>query len=189
MVPSHRLILLLLAPLYLGCGTDNVPEPTEPTEPPRARTLIDNNIWVLLDATQDPFHNAKDPKATECRDVDAKPEVVGDELWYDIETHSCAYATSSQPLQDAMVEGAPINFRIWHYKQTTADSDYRVVLAVGAEPTIIYEATVAAPNDKGGLLFGEFPAPAAFPKGTPVYWHLSNHGDNTWGMIELTITY
>ena len=34
----------------------------------------------------------------------------------------------------------------------------------------------------------DVPAPAAFPAGTPVHFHLHNHGQNTWIFTGVTVT-
>ena len=182
------LALLSLAVVAVGCGSDG---DGAPDSAPVKRALVDNTRWTLLAPAADPFFDSNHPKAKECGDVDLDLEVVGPDTWFEVDTSGCAYATVSQPIEHAIPQGAELFVRIWHFKLTAAEADYRVALAVGegADRTIIYEKKVVAPNTKSALLFATVKAPRSFAKGSPVYWHISNHGDNSWRFIEFSATY
>ena len=181
-------LALLLVTGVVGCSSDG--GQADPSDPVK-RALTDNNQWKLLAPGVDPFFDAAHPKAKGCGDVDLGIEMVGPDTWFEVDTSGCAYVTVRQPIGHAIPQGAELFVRIWHFKLLSAPGDYRVVLAVGegADRTIIYEKKVTAPNAKSGLLFTTVKSPRSFAKGSPVYWHISNHGDNTWRFIEFSATY
>ena len=199
---SHRLAALLSTAILLGaCGDTASPPPeggpdAEPAaapdqEPdqPRKRALVKSELWTAAPEISDPFFDPEHPKASVCSEVDTSIEEMGLETWFEVDTQDCAYATFTQDLQEDVPAGASLFLRIWHFKNSAAETDFRVALSVGeGDSTILFDAQVS-PDDPGGLLFDTPVAPHDLAAGTPVYWHLSNHGENTWDVIEFSATF
>ena len=105
--------------------------------------------------------------------------------FFEVETDLCAFAVFTQPLPAAVAAGTPVEFVSWHLdlwalEATTAT----VVLQIGEER--IYEDSFAVPGPEdvasiSATVAGDHPA------GTPAWWHVSNHGYNSYrlGDVEL----
>lgn len=50
--------------------------------------------------------------------------------------------------------------------------------------TDLFDEHVPIPSESG-MIAPTVVAPKAYPRGTPVYFHLHNHGQNTWNLLEL----
>ncbi len=160
----------------------------EPTEP-SVRPLVDNRSWTLAPNDTDPFFPGNELKATQCSDVDIGVEEQADGPWFDVSTKGCAYMTAQTPLLERLPNGATLQLRIWRFTITIADGPFELKVAVGDPATVVFERTIDAPNTKGELIHQEWVIDRTWQAGAPVYWHLSNHGDNSWGFIEFSATY
>jgi hypothetical protein len=38
-----------------------------------------------------------------------------------------------------------------------------------------------------GWIQAEFSVPNAYAKGEPIYWHVSNHGPNSWALVDISL--
>lgn len=195
------MMVTMLAVASAGCGGDEAPPPTpsvdaataEDSAPaadvgPTTRSLVDNHAWTLVPLDADPFVHKDTQGATHCGAGEVGVEELPDGPWFEVETSVCAYMTAQTPLLADMPVGGTIALRIWHFAATGAVGPFWIAVAVGEPPQTVFEATLEAPNTKGGLLHDTWTVEVAWPAGAPVYWHVSNHGSNTWGFIELSVT-
>jgi hypothetical protein len=117
---------------------------------------------------------------------DCPPTAHGVESgFFEVETDLCAFAVFTQPLPVAVDAGAPVAFVSWHLdlwalEATTAT----VILQVGDERVYEEAFSVPGPEDVASIsatLSGDHPA------GTDAWWHVSNHGYNSYrlGDVEL----
>jgi len=180
--------ILILALLY-GCEEpqaepDCNPEEGDPSAECVTYPLMDNNLWEVVPEEEDPFFASADaPQA--CPEENYGVEVLGGESWYSVKTVNCNYLTVKQTLLEDVPEGAYLQVRIWHFQITLGEGTYRHVLAAGDNADVVYEAEQAVPTEKGGLLpYERFQTPRAMQAGETLYWHLSNHGENSWHLIE-----
>jgi hypothetical protein len=174
--------ILLLA----ACSPAPAPADVSSADVP-PKSLIDNDIWELASGDADPFvHRQGDVVA--CPEPAYGPEVEGDGVWWTVETKTCAYATFGAPLQADLSFGAPITLRIWHYAITVGEGDFTITLAVAHAGGLstLFETTRPIPSESG-LIYEQFESPFAAKQGDTLYFHLSNHGDNEWGLIELSV--
>jgi hypothetical protein len=163
-------------PLDLGtdAGTTNV-------------SLIDNNLWTLVTPEDDPFWGEAEVPENQCLPEKYGPEEKPDGTWFEVKTENCGYLTVEQSLLHAVQKGDSLNFRLWHFSISLGDEDYYLAIALGDPINIIWEAQVPVPSDSH-LFYGTIPAPDDFVEGARVYFHISNHGANDWGLIELSLT-
>ena len=179
---------LLCSALLAGCSTA-APEAPADVEP-ITHQLVDNFAWneVALGA-EDPWYVDNQEVADRC-DVDkVKVEELPEGPWYELVTTKCAYHTARIPLPMDVPAGAEILLRIWHFKMLVAEGPFTVVVAVGEPPEVIHEEVIDAPNTESGLIHPTFKTSRAWKKGEPIWWHVRNHGDNTWAFIELSATF
>jgi hypothetical protein len=73
---------------------------------------------------------------------------------------------------------------VWHFALHAGESAMAHVAVRIGEQTLL-DTTVPIPA-AGGLLNIEEVAPESIPEGAPVYFHLHNHGDNSWSFVELS---
>jgi hypothetical protein len=167
---------------------------SDPTEDAQAdtgdavkRSIIDNRAWAVVDKTLDPFYEAAGGKADMCPPEALKIEEEADGPWFDVQTKTCGYVTVTEPSQTAINEGSELFVRVWHFKATEGDGPFHLALALGDDADVVWEETIGIPADSN-LLFTGFVAEKSYPAGTPVYFHVSNHGDNSWNLIEFSTT-
>jgi hypothetical protein len=152
-------------------------------EPARARaSLVDPSAWQVMAAVDDPF--ADRPEDPSCADGSFVPEWLADEAVFSVDTGGCSYLTARQSTLRQVAAGESLALRVWHFALTAGESAVaHVAVQLGDE--LLLDQSVAIPS-KGGLLSLEQVAPSAVPAGTPVYFHLHNHGDNSWSFVELS---
>jgi len=155
---------------------------------PQTYTLVNNAMWaeVLLDA--DPWHTANDPTPDICPTEDITAEVTPDGTVLEIETTFCAWATLKQPLLFDVPAGAEVTLVIRHDEIIDGETDYLLAVAWGPEATEIWSETVEVFAQFNEFTF-TFTAEAAREAGDDVFFHLENHGVNTWNFVSLEATY
>jgi hypothetical protein len=103
----------------------------------------------------------------------------------EVNTSQCNYAMFTQPSQAAIVPGARFVASLYHFDLIAAEpASAHVAILVG--DALVWEQDIAIPGKANAYALDltlDFTAPA----GTPVYFHLHNHGQNTWtlGTIEV----
>lgn len=103
----------------------------------------------------------------------------------EVDTSQCNYGMFSQPSQVAIVPGARFVASLYHFDLIAeAPATAHVALLVGDE--LIWEQDIAIPGKANAYAIDltlDFTAPA----GTPVYFHLHNHGQNTWTLGDIEV--
>lgn len=171
-VPVAFLVVPLLAmAVATGCGQ-------EPVE------LVEAEGWTPVSAAEDPFADHR-PDDIVCPSTSWGPEELGGELTLGVDTGACGYLTASRPSQAAIEAGDAIEVRAWHFALTaTEPGEAHVAVRVGART--LWEERVTIPADSR-LYAPVVEVPADAEAGTPVYFHVHNHGDNAWNLIGLTL--
>ncbi|MEC8025390.1 MAG: hypothetical protein VX223_15790 [Myxococcota bacterium] len=149
--------------------------------------VVDNYEWLPTPSDSDPFYATNSGKADVCTPDDYGVEELVDGPWFDITTSLCGYMTVDQPTRVAITEGDTLRLRIWHFQIIAGAGPYHLELAVkSSDGTLmtLWSADVNVPTSSQ-LFYEEWPAPTDIELGSTVYWHVSNHGINTWGFIEL----
>jgi hypothetical protein len=112
------------------------------------------------------------------------PELLGAEPVFSVDTGACTYITARQPALRDVAQGETLVARVWHFALNAGEAaEAHVALRIG--DTTVLDQTVPIPS-AGGLIAVSETAPRAFEAGTPVFFHLHNHGDNSWSLVELS---
>ncbi len=159
--------------LWVGCG----PELTPPSS--NATSLVDADAWVLCAAQEDPFVDR--PQNPECPSSGYAVE----DGFFEIETDVCHYGTFVQPSKLAVDVEQTIRLNFWHSPLSNPEpAQAHVALQVGGE--LLWEKTIPIPND-ANVVDEQLQLQTAIEEGTPIYFHLHNHGNNAWrlGTIEI----
>jgi hypothetical protein len=150
---------------------------------PRVRTsLIDHTDWRVLDPHEDPFVDR--PSQSVCGPEGVSVTALAGELSYDIETGTCNYITAVQSTQRAVTAGELLKLRVWHFELTApAPAEAHVVVMV--DGVFLLDTRVAIPAP-GGLIKSELRIDRPIAAGAPIYFHLHNHGQNSWALVEVS---
>jgi hypothetical protein len=143
----------------------------------------DRHRWApLADTASDPFRPdggvppACDPESFYVDDSQAD---------FEVNTAVCHFLTVEQPLPVALPAGEHLRVRVWHGRLWSADPGPvtgLVGLAVGDR--VVWSETVPIPA-LGGLVDGDWEIDRDLPAGTPLRYHVQNHGDNRWSLLEV----
>jgi hypothetical protein len=177
-------LVLLCSWLVVGCGDD-------PSQCERKDTLVDHHDWTFLPPAQDPFRvdspDGGTPKVVCSTAAQANFEIFGGEESFTVYTRGeCSWVTLEQPALIDVAEGEPLFLRIFYFSQATFDpAQARVLIAF--DDQIAWSTTVPLPTTSG-LLYETISAPRRITPTTRVRWHLDNHGDNSWNILELSVT-
>jgi len=151
--------------------------------PARTRgPLIEPDSWELLSADEDPFPDRL-PDAN-CPDGTHMPELLSGEPVFSVDTGLCSYLTARQPALRDVAKGETLVARVWHFA-LDANESVEAHVALRIADTTLLDQTVPIPS-AGGLIAVEVTANSAFAAGTPIFFHLHNHGNNSWSLVELS---
>ncbi len=146
-----------------------------------AESLIDVEAFSQVEAGDDPLAEHR-PDSVDCPSDAWGTEGLNREPTLTVSTGGCNYFAAGQPSRAAIAEGDRLRARVWHFELTASQGESaHVALAVGGE--IVWEETVEIPSGSN-LWAPEWTAEQAYPEGTPVVFHLHNHGSNSWNLIE-----
>ena len=97
----------------------------------------------------------------------------------------CNWLTLEQPSLRDIRAGDRVEVRTYHFALTAPVSgEARMVLSIGGEAA--FDETLLIPRD-GEFLSNTWTAPKDYPAGTPVLWHVNNHGTNEYLLIEANV--
>ena len=157
-------------------GADATGDPTEGAMVPLTRTMA----WQPVSAAEDPLADHR-PAQVICPLGGWLTEVQGIE----VNTVQCNYGMFGQPALVGVAKGARVTGSLYHFDLVAAEpASAHAALLIGDD--VVWEQTIAIPG-KANAFTIEVTAPAAVPAGTPVYFHLHNHGQNTWTFAEVMV--
>lgn len=169
---------LLAVALVAACtGADSGVDSEEAG--PGPRVLLPAAAWQPVEGGDHPF--GPGPEGEEC-----PPTAYGAESgFFEVETDRCAWAIFSQPLASAAQAGEPIEFVAWHLDLwAQVEAEARVVLQIGDE--VLWDETFAIPGPEGIEKF-EQALTADHPAGEAAWWHIGNHGYNSWRLGDVEV--
>jgi hypothetical protein len=163
---------------------DAAPEPLDAGAPStQVRSLLAlPERWVPLDAAADPFDDR--PALVHCLPEAVMAETLSAERVLGVDTGFCDYVTVTQPTLRAAAAGELLKVRLWHFELSAPEpAEAHAVLSV--DGLRVLDERIAIPQP-GGLISRQRVLERAVPAGAPVYFHLHNHGANSWALVELS---
>lgn len=109
----------------------------------------------------------------------------GGQLSMDVTTDQCPRATVQQTTLHDIGEGDLVALNAWH-DQLTAPEPAEAVLALALGGEEVWRAELPIPQDPGAVV-GEFTATQDWPRGTPLQWHVHNHGNNSYHLFAVVV--
>jgi hypothetical protein len=150
----------------------------------RSGPLVDHEKWVVLQGSDDPFVSER-PENPTCDAAYAKYEMFSNEPSFGVDTQNCDYISVGQPSLLPVVAGDKLQLRIWHF-QLTAPEAAEAHIAVTLAGTSLLDKRYPIPS--GSFLDRpEVQAAADADQGSPIVFHVHNHGDNSFSFIEMSI--
>jgi len=141
-------------------------------------SLIDHLAWEPLDADDDPFAEHR-PETVICPEW--AREIEGEV--FEIETDDCNYASLSQPSLRDLRAGERVDVVYWHlWLWSPEPAQAHVALTIG--DWTVFENHIEVPGPEGN--YGpQATVPHDLPAGTPITFHLHNHGVNSWRLLSI----
>ncbi len=175
---TGRLLGLLWAVRALpGCG-----EPVHDTDvslsDPGPYTLIDHEAWRVADPAEDPFATHR-PTDINCPEWAYGLE---DEV-FEVETNDCNYLALTQPSVAPIRAGDRVRATIWHLQLWSVEpATAHVAVTIGSD--VLWERDIQVPGPVA-MHKPELVVSDDRPAGTPIHFHLHNHGENSWRFLSL----
>ncbi|MCA9713413.1 MAG: hypothetical protein H6713_14290 [Myxococcales bacterium] len=170
--------------LALACGDDDAASSDATSDGAVARewrTVLDHAAWRIAEAAEDPFADHRPPED----EIDCG--VAG---WLvesgalEVDTLRCNYLTLVQPVLEDLTPETPMRLEFRHF-DLIAPAPATAHVAVQLGDAIIWEREIQIPGP--AMVFSEdaLTAGVMAPAGTPLYFHLHNHGQNTYTFASL----
>jgi hypothetical protein len=150
--------------------------------PRERRSLVDHELWQVVDGSEDPFDDRLETFL--CANNAHYVTPVGEDTGFEIETVRCNYLTVVQPILAEVEPGDRIAVKIWRFELTTSESA-EAHIAIAFDDGIAWDERVPIPSGSD-MMTPSWVSPVGYPAGTPVYFHLHNHGANSWTLVELS---
>ncbi len=162
----------------VGCASPD-PSPEE-----RGASLVDATRWEEASSDADPFADLR-PAGVDCNPFGYGPEDLDGEQAFFVSTELCNYLTAVQPALVSIAVGDEVSVRVHHYElESDEPAQGQVIIALDGKQ--VWAETVEIPADRGWLE-ASWNAEGVVPKGTPVQFHVHNHGANEWALVSLTV--
>jgi hypothetical protein len=166
---------LACSALLPGCAASSDPPDPEPSWVP----LVLAEEWQPAPA--DPMASHAGADAIACGEQDWHAELAG----LEIETTRCNYTAVEQPLLADLVQGDELRVRVW-WQTLVSPAPVEGHLALFVGDALVWEEHVAIPGPAAARDV-DLVSPVSEPAGTPVTFHLHNHGSNTWNLNEFAL--
>jgi hypothetical protein len=164
-------------------ASTNVPSDAGAASGLEPASLVIHELWTLLGpADEDPFGDR--PEDASCSRAGVMAETLGGERVFSVDTGLCSYLTAKQTTLGEVAAGETLKVRLWHF-ELSAGEPAEAHAAVVVDGLHVLDERVDIPGP-GGLLVKEMRVTRAIPAGAPVFFHLHNHGANSWSLVEVT---
>lgn len=149
-------------------------------EAPEPLPLTVAESWALADPADDPFA----PEAVgrvRCNSAAFRPEAT----WLEVTTTTCNYATFMYVFTTQVPAGSLIRGEL-AWATLAAIEPALGTLAFATRADLLWSHEVPIPS-LADLVQVEFELPEPLPAGSALYFHVRNHGYNSWQLGPLTL--
>jgi hypothetical protein len=150
-----------------------------------AQPLIHAALWERVAPGDDPIGDPALDVDEHCGPEATTVELNNHGSYYDIDTTSCDWLTVTQPALGALSPGDTLRVWAFRWANMVAEGTGRMTVAAGDPPVTLWEIYPRLPAPEAELYYDHVTVSHQVPTGTPLYWHVSNHGDNVWSLIGL----
>jgi hypothetical protein len=139
--------------------------------------------WTFVEPADDTLWPAPaDAALCDADDIQVQSFGVDDAI--EIDTRfGCGWATVEQPIAVDLVAGDDVQARVFYFSQATFPAAQAEV-AIALDGAIVVTERVDIPTGSG-LLAPRITLDRDVAAGSRAAFHIGNHGDNSWNLIEL----
>jgi len=171
--------MLLSAALAFGCS--EAPAASRGA-PPRYEALVELDAWSDVTRKDDPFVTARDA-ADDC--VLSGFRFEPDQRWLEVDTGACNWVTLSAPARYAVDVGQLVRLRVSHYDLDAA-APTTAELRVRFGDCDAWSKSIEIPSP-ASVDEEELASPCALAEGAAAFFHVHNHGQNTYQLQALEV--
>lgn len=169
-------------------GCEDAPEAQrglrcEPAVTGSPRALIDHDKWRVATPKDDPWVEFRPPDIA-CPEGSRQPEDFAGTYAYGIITSRCPYTTLVQETLADACKGESLYIWLWNYA-LTAPENSTAMLGVELGGTR-WSVTRPIPGP-AALVAEEVILEDDVPRGSPIFFHVRNHGSNSYELLDLII--
>jgi hypothetical protein len=147
---------------------------------PEPVALVHPALWSAVEASEDPFAPAA---AVPCLPDSFGEEVLGGELGFYVRTEFCPALTVRQGLRADVAQGETVHVRLFHFPLTAPEAaSARLILQLGLDEVLRREIPIPSPQADLRI---DWVAPADYARGTPLWFHVENHGANEYVLLAV----
>jgi hypothetical protein len=144
--------------------------------------LVHAALWSAVSRADDPW--ASDA-AVRCEPDSFGEETLGGELVFYVRTDVCPALTVRQGIRGEVPEGARITLRAFHFPLSAPEPGVaRMIVKLGDDEVWRTELPIPSPAEE---LSAEWTAPTSYVRGTPLWFHVENHGSNEYALISVML--
>lgn len=148
------------------------------------RYLVDQYKWVNEEVPSDYYGDP--PEDLNCDiELGTVTEELGGEMVYSVYTQYCSWVTVTQPSLSSISEGEEFYLRFWH-ATLTAPMGFSAHIVITIDGDVIWDNEFPIPYPSG-LDVVTLLALRDYPEGAPIVYHVDNHGNNEYALVELSI--
>lgn len=174
-------VFFCLILVFIGCDDSNGSPSQKQSS---AGPLVNTFGWVTTELQQDPFKEYWSDHVR-CSEDEHGAELLADIWAYSIQTGDCNWLTIEQPSLNAVHEGDIIRAEIWHFF-LSAPEPATARLGLATTDAILVEMIEPIPQPARFIEL-EFKVQTSIEENTPIYFHISNHGTNSWHLLNIQI--
>ncbi len=108
--------------------------------------------------------------------------------FFEVESDVCRYGAFSQATLAPIRAGDTVDFLLLHENLVSDTPNAQAHIAVAFGDDIVYETLIDIPAE-ANFLDEQWVSTLEVPEGTPVHFHVHNHGINSYRLVELAVTY
>ena len=174
-------VALLFAVLSLGgCGTSTPSNGADESYQP----LVRLDAWSAVARRGDPFIDESNADAaSDC--VAAGFHVEAEQEWLELDTGACNWITLTARSGYVVDSGQSLRLRVSHY-DLDAPAPAQAELGLRFGECDVWSAAIAIPGP-ANVDEEELNSPCALGPGADVFFHVSNHGQNTYQLQALEV--
>jgi hypothetical protein len=170
------------AVLLLSCSSaepaSQEPAPTGPVAEPTLLTQAES--WAPADPAGDPFA-AEAVGRVRCTSAAFRPEAT----WLELTTTTCNYVTFVYAFASDVPAGSVVRGEL-AWATLAAVEPAIATLAFATQSDLLWSHEVPIPS-LADLVQVEFELPEPLAEGSALYFHVRNHGYNSWQLSPLTL--